>query len=119
MTDDGLISLELCKKRINMPTRNFRYEYIRNIVFEQGDIEEEICKGYDHGGGYENLMVVFRAKDDGKFYAYEYGYNGEHAIFSVHLANGSTTTRPKDDDTVALREVEKKVIATHSWHYVQ
>ena len=87
--------------------REFRFEYIRDVVFEQGEVEDSTEGRYDAGTGYSPVTVVFRAKDDGKFYAFEYGYNSEHGI--------ETCSDFKDDKLVTLDEVEKVEITTTKW----
>ena len=90
-----------------MATRNFRLEFIRDHVFERGNEVARIKHGYNHGNAMEEMEIVFRAQDDGKYYAFDYEYNGDHGIDNFDSA---------DDDTIVVcHEVEKKVIKTESW----
>lgn len=91
-------------------SREFRFEYIKDVVFEQGEIAHEEEGAYDSGTGYSPTTVVFRAKDDGKFYEFEYGYNSEHGI--------RTTEGWSDDKVLTLPEVEQKETITTVWVHV-
>jgi hypothetical protein len=87
--------------------RQFRFEYIRDVVFEQGDTVHREEGAYDAGSGYSPITVIFRAKDDGKFYEFEYGCNSEHGVY--------TTEGWGDDKLVTLPEVEERVVTTTTW----
>lgn len=91
-----------------MATREFRFEYINDVVFEQGDTVHREEGTYDSGSGYSPVTVVFRAKDDGKFYAFKYDYNSEHGIYSCF-------ENFNDDTVVTLPEVEKREVTTTTW----
>ena len=93
-----------------MAERQFRFEYIREVVFEIGDTVYRDEGPYDSGSGYSPVTVIFRAKDDGKFYEFEYDYNSEHGIYS--------TERWDDDKVVTLPEVEERVVTTTTWVHV-
>jgi len=94
-----------------MAKRQFRFEYIREVVFELGDTVYREEGAYDSGSGYSPVAVIFRAKDDGKFYEFEYDYNSEHGIYSCF--------EQYDDDTVVtLPEVEKREVTTTTWVHV-
>jgi hypothetical protein len=88
-----------------MATRKFRLEFIREVM-ECGEVAR-IPKGYDHGAAHEDFEIVFRSKDDGKHYAFEYNYNGDHGIDRFD-GWGS-------DDLVDCWEVQKKEVTTTTW----
>lgn len=89
-----------------MATRTFRYEFIRSIM-ETEDEVARISKGYDHSAAHEEIDIVFRSKDDGKYYAFDYQYNGDHGIDNFDGANADTP--------VVCREVEKREVTTTTW----
>jgi len=91
-----------------MPSRNFRFEYINEVVFEQGAVEEQTEGAYDSGSGYSPVTVIFRAKDDGKFYEFGYRHNSEHGIYDCF-------ENFNDDTVLTLPEVEKVEITTTKW----
>jgi hypothetical protein len=91
--------------------RQFRFEYIRDVIFEQGEVEYQREGAYDSGSGYSPVTVVFRAKDDGKFYQFKYGVNSEHGIYDCF-------ENFNDDTVVTLEEVEKVEITTTRWQIV-
>jgi len=93
-----------------MATRNFRLEFIREHVFETGEEVARISKGYDHGAAMEQIDIIFRAKDDGKHYVFDYEYNGDHGIDNFDGED--------DDFLVVCYEVEKKVVKKETWKRV-
>jgi hypothetical protein len=95
-------------RTLEMPSREFRFEYIRDVVFEDGEIENRREGAYDSGTGYSPVTVVFRAKDDGKFYEFGYQHNSEHGIYDCF-------ENFNDDTVVTLQEVEKVEITTTKW----
>lgn len=88
-------------------SREFRFEYIKDVVFEQDGAVHREEGAYDSGSGYSPITVIFRAKDDGKFYEFEYGCNSEHGIY--------TTEGWSDDKVLRLPEVEQKETITTVW----
>ena len=88
-----------------MATRNFRLEFIREVMDD--DVVARISKGYDHGAAMEQIDIIFRAKDDGKYYVFDYEYNGDHGIDNFDGQD--------DDHMVPCYEVTKKVVTKESW----
>jgi hypothetical protein len=88
-----------------MATRKFRLEFIREVM--ECSEEDRIPKGYDHNAAHEDFDIIFRSKDDGKYYAFYYNYNGDHGI--------DRFDGWKADDLVEAWEVEKKQVTTTTW----
>jgi len=88
-----------------MAQRKFRYEFIREVL-DGGEVDR-INLGYDHAAAYEEFHVVFRAKDDGKYYAFDYNYNGDHGIDNF---DGW-----ENDDLVECWEVREEKVTTTTW----
>lgn len=89
-----------------MANRDFRYEFIRDLL-ECEDFVAKINKGYDHGAAHEIFDYVFYSKDDGKHYAFEYTYNGDHGI--------DRFDGWRNDQLVPCWEVQKKEVTTVTW----
>lgn len=91
-----------------MANRKFRLEYIRGIL-ERDEIDR-INNNYDHSMAAEFCDVVFKSKDDGKFYAFEYHFNSDVGVDSFDGRD--------DDHVVDCYEVEKVTVTTTSWQRV-
>ena len=90
-----------------MPSRDFRWEYVQDVVFEKGEVVHREEYPYDSGTATSPVMAIFRAKDDGKHYAFEYGYNREHGFYS--------TAGWSPDRIVSCREMKKEAITIEKW----
>ncbi len=93
-----------------MATRKFRVEFLKEIT-GNGEEVAMINKEYDHGGAKEDCEVVFRSKDDGKHYSFEYYFNNDVGIDSFDGVS--------NDTLIMCHEVEKQEVTTVTWVRVQ
>lgn len=85
-----------------MPKRNFRYEFIREIL--EGVDALHINEGHsEENGSYSD--VVFYTKDDGKHYMF---HTAENAFYNWG-----------DDEPVECDEVEEQVVTVKKWKKVR
>ena len=90
-----------------MATRHFRFEYLRDLIFELEDVVHKEKGAPDPSSDFTPVAVVFRAKDDGKHYRFRYGHNARYGIYS--------TEGWDPDRLVECPEVEKVTVSVEKW----
>lgn len=99
-----------------MKTREFRVEFLREIANEEQYFPPGangtrfvamINQSYDHEGGKEDCEIVFRSKDNGKYYSFSYYFNND---VGINCFEGVS-----DDEKILCSMVEKKEVTTTTW----
>ncbi len=92
-----------------MATRKFRVEFLKEFFDDDGYVAM-IYNEYDHGGAKEDGDVVFRSKDDGKHYSFDYYFTKDVGIDSFDGVS--------NDKLIVCHEVEKREVTTVTWKKV-
>ena len=100
-----------------MPIRTFPVEVVKDAYFEEGNDQlEQVYEGaWEQDGKYQYQEVIFKAADDGKYYA----------LYATRSGSPFTDwyydqfEYRKEGDTEELTEVEKKEKVIITWKAVK
>lgn len=99
-------------------TRAFPFEVVKDAYFQEGNEQlEQIYEGpWEQDGKYQYQEVIFKATDDGKYYAFYATRSGSPFTDWYY---DQFEYRRAEDATEELTEVERKEKVIITWKAVQ